>query len=365
VCPCSRNVLDLTGSTVPTARSPCRQHRDRLRHHQRHRPALRRHDLALRRGGHPERDQLPDPARAHRGRRTIGVWAFASLRIEAAGSVRVIGDKPGAFLIGNDVRLEGTVDISGGVQACDPRRGLPNGVADGGAHLRGSRRRRGRPPRSGRRRRGQWQRRVRAVARPCPRPAGRARATARRRRRRWPGRRRAGTRPTAWPRSCRSRAARVARRRRGQRERRPGWRRRRRAADLGARSHRDHGRRRCGAREAAPGAARAPTRPATAGGGGGSGGGILLESARIKLDGILSANGGGGGGLGQRHRAARQRRPLRRQPRGRWRRHPARRQRRRARGRRGPAGQPDQSRPRRRRHGRLRRRRGAHLPARD
>jgi hypothetical protein len=53
------------------------------------------------------------------GDATIGVWAFSSLRVDATGQVRVIGDKPAAFLIGNDVRLQGTVDVSGGVQACD------------------------------------------------------------------------------------------------------------------------------------------------------------------------------------------------------------------------------------------------------
>jgi hypothetical protein len=50
---------------------------------------------------------------------TLGVWAFRSLRVDAASSVRVIGDKPAAFLIADDVRLEGNVDVSGGVAACD------------------------------------------------------------------------------------------------------------------------------------------------------------------------------------------------------------------------------------------------------
>jgi hypothetical protein len=48
----------------------------------------------------------------------IGVWSFDSLHVAAAGIVRVIGDKPAAFLVNADVRLEGIVDVSGGANAC-------------------------------------------------------------------------------------------------------------------------------------------------------------------------------------------------------------------------------------------------------
>jgi len=49
----------------------------------------------------------------------VGVWAFANLRVEATATLRVIGDKPAALLLGKDARVEGVIEASGGVAACN------------------------------------------------------------------------------------------------------------------------------------------------------------------------------------------------------------------------------------------------------
>ncbi len=73
----------------------------------------------------------------------IGAWAFDSLRIEAGGTLRLVGAVPGALVVRDDARIEGVLDASAGVAACSIAAacGMPSlrscggpGGGDGGAH---------------------------------------------------------------------------------------------------------------------------------------------------------------------------------------------------------------------------------------